>query len=152
MVDKTKPFVGNIFLEIAALGSPTVYNSICEATAISGFGATNAQVDSTTFCSEGAREFIPGLAEGNEITIDANYIVSSAVRRQLQDAVNDKANVQLRLVVKQDPDGAVDEEYRVEAAALSYVINPSIDDKNAVSFTLKMSGNINYIDHYSAAA
>lgn len=151
MSDKTKPFVGFMFLELAAVGSPTAYNRICEATAVGGIGKTNALVDSTTFCSGASREYIPGLAEGNELTIDANYIVSSAVRRQLQKAVNDRANVQLRLVVMQDG-LVIDEEYRFEAAALSWGITPSIDDKNTVNFTAKISGDINYVDAYSQAA
>lgn len=150
MADKTKPFVGYMYLEIAGAGSPSQYTRICEATGISGIGKTNALVESTTFCSNGTREYIPGLADGAEITIDANYIVSSAMRRLLMEAVDDRSNVQMRLVVDQDADDTIDEEYRFEAAALSYTLNPSLDEKNAVSFTFKISGVINYIDHYSA--
>lgn len=148
MADKTKAFVAGMFLEIGGAGSPTVYARICEANAISGIGKTNALVDSTTFCSGGVKEFIPGLAEGSEITIDANYIISSAVRRQLMDAVNDRATVELRLVVDQEDDGILDEEYRFAAAAISYSISPSTSDKNTAHFSLKISGEINYMDHY----
>lgn len=146
--DKTKPFVGFMFLELAGAGSPTAWTRICEAAGISGIGQTNALVDSTTFCSRGSREYIPGLADGSEITIDANYIVSSASRRALTDAVKDRATVQLRLVVDQEGLGVFDEEYVFFAAALSFMLNPSTDEKNVISYTLKISGDIDIIDHY----
>lgn len=150
-VDKTKPFVGYMFLELRQEGSPTTYARICEATGISGIGEANAQVDSTTFCSGGTREFIAGLAEGSEIQVDMNYIVSSTVRRQLLAAVKSRQTVGLRFVVDQEGQGTFDEEYVFEAAALSWSLNPSIDDKNQKGFTLKISGEIDYIDHYSAS-
>lgn len=151
MADKTKPFVGFMYLELAQAGSPTTFARICEAAGISGIGQVNALVDSTTFCSNGSREYIPGLSDGSEITVDANYIVSSAVRRLLTAAVKARSTVELRLVVDQEGLGVFDEEYRFAAAALSFTLNPNTDDKNAISYTFKISGDIDIIDHYAEA-
>ncbi len=151
MADKTKPFVGFMYLEIAQPGSPTTYARICEASGISGIGQVNALVDSTTFCSGASREYIPGLADGSEITVDANYIVSSAVRRQMTAAVMARSTVEMRLVVDQDGLGVFDEEYVFAAAALSFQLGPSIDEKNVIGYTFKISGDINIIDHYAEA-
>lgn len=147
MVDKTKAFISGIFLELG-VGSPATFTRICDATGVSGIGVTNTEEDSTTLCSNGVREYIAGVSEGSQITIDNNYIISSAVRRQLMAAVTAKATVHLRLVVDPENDGDFDEEYYFDAAALSYALTPNAAAKNTMAFTLRISGAIQYVDHY----
>lgn len=151
MVDKTKPFVSGIFLELA-IGSPSVWNRVCDATAVSGIGKTNSEEDSTTFCSNGVREYIAGVTEGSQITVDMNYVISSAVRRALMTAVDDKATVQMRLVVDPEDDATndseMDEIYYFDVAALSYTLNPNATAKNTMQWTGRISGELTYDDNY----
>lgn len=147
MVDKTKAFIAGIFLELGA-GSPATWTRICDATGVSGIGVTNSEEDSTTLCSNGTREYIAGVTEGASLTVDNNYIISSAVRRTLMAAVNQKATVKLRLVVDPENDGNLDEIYEFDAAALSYAINPNATAKNTMAFTLRITGPIIYTDNY----
>lgn len=65
-------FVGNAFLYRGDGGSPEVFTRVCQAFGISGIGQTNEQVDATTFCSGGVKEYIAGLADGTEVTLELN--------------------------------------------------------------------------------
>lgn len=136
------PSIGRVFLEFGDGGSPQAYTRVCEMTGVSGLGETNSLVDVTTFCSGGTREFIGGLAEGSEITIDANFIVDSDARRAFITAVKNKTSVAFRMVCDPDGDGVTDLTFWWEATALGWNFSPSIDDKNAMSYTFKVSGSI----------
>lgn len=132
-------FVGKHYFERGDGGSPEAFNRICAAYSISGFGQTNELVDVTTFCSNGRREYISGITEGQEITIEANYDTSDADLQTLMDDVGAKVNHNYRIVIE---DGSPQTVYSFEAAPLSYALNPSVDDRNTISFTFKISGDI----------
>ncbi len=140
-----QPFVGQVYFEMALAespGSPVEYVRICEIHGISGLGETNDLVDVTTFCSGGNREYIGGLADGQEITLDANFIINSDGRRALIAAQKAKRNVLSRVVADDDGDGNADLSFYFSSAVLGWVFNPSVDDKNAIQFTLKISGEV----------
>lgn len=137
-----KPFVGNVYLELGDEGSPHTYSRVCEITGISGLGETNDLVDVTTFCSGGNREYIGGLADGQEVTLDGNFIVDSDNRRELIRAQKNKSTRAFRVVVDDNADGTADLIFWFDAAVLGWTLNPSIDNKNAVQFNLKISGEI----------
>lgn len=135
-------FVGRMYLELGDSGSPVAFTRVCEVTGLSGLGETNQLVETTTFCDGGAKTFIGGLAEGSEVTIDANFIVDSQPRRDLIAAVKAKSTLNFRLVVDDDGDGVTDLTFWFRAAAISWNLQPSIQDKNAIQFTVKVSGDI----------
>jgi hypothetical protein len=137
-----QPFVGRIYFEMGSGGSPEEYTRICEINGISGLGETSDQVDVTTFCSRGVREYISGLADGAEITLDANFIVDSDGRRALIAAQKAKQTRSFRVVVDDDGDDQTDLTFWFRATVLSWTFQPQIADKNAIQFTLKISGEI----------
>lgn len=137
-----QPFVGRVYLEIGDTQSPRNYTRVCEITGISGIGENNEQIDVTTFCSGGTREFIGGLAEGSELTFTANFIVSSASRRAMIRSVKQKLVDAFRVVVDDNDDGVTDLTLWFAAAALSWNFQPSFEDKNAIEFGYKVSGEI----------
>lgn len=122
--------------------SPAAYTRICEITGISGVGEVNDQVESTTFCSDGVREYIPGLADGSEITLDANFIVDSVGRDMLIAAVKNKETRSFRIIVDDDGDDVTNLTFWFRAALLGWQFAPSVSEKNAIQFTLKISGAI----------
>lgn len=137
-----QPFVGRVFLEIGDTASPVNYSRVCEVTGISGLGETNELINVTTFCSGGVKEFIGGLAEGSELTFDANFIVDSNARRQMINSVKQKLVDSFRVVVDDDGDGVTDLTLWFRGAAISWNFQPSIEDKNAIQFGYKVSGAI----------
>lgn len=137
-----QPFVGQVFLELGQGGSPEDYIRVCEVTGLSGLGETNDLVEVTTFCSKGKKEYIGGLADGQEVTIDANFIINSPARKQLIAAVKNKATVSFRVVADDDNDEVVDLTFWFKAACLAWVVAPSIDSKNTIQFKVKISGGV----------
>lgn len=135
----TEAFVGNVFFERGNGGTPEVYTRICQVREISGLGQTNDLVDVTTFCSEGSREYIGGLADGEEVTIGMNYETSSAQIAAMIADVNNKATRAFRLVIDSGSPSVI---ISFSAAAIGWVLNPAVDDANQISFTLKISGDI----------
>ena len=136
------PFVGQVYLEFGDTGSPVSYTRMCKVTGIGGLGEKNDLVDVTTFCSGGNREYISGLADGQEMTIDALFVVDEQARRDLIAAVKAKSTRAFRVVVDDDNNGVADLTFWFNATCLAWMFNPSVDDKNAIQFTLKISGEV----------
>ena len=132
--------VGGIFFERGGDGSPLSYTRICSVFSISGLGETNALVETTDFCSGGNREYIGGLADGTEITIEANY---DATDSNIVTLINDaKAKTIHDYRIQVEDGGSPQTNFTFEAIPLSWTLNPSVDDRNTISFTLKISGAI----------
>lgn len=135
--------VGGIYFERGGDGSPMTYTRVCEVFSISGLGETNALVETTTFCSDGNREYIGGLADGTEVTIEANYDDASSGLVQLINDAKAKVVHDYRVVVEDG--GSPQTTLTFEAIPLSWTLNPSVDDRNTISFTYKISGAITLV-------
>lgn len=139
------PFVGGVTIGIgAAADTPATdtYTPIQKITGFSGLGKTNELIESTSFDSNGVKEYIGGLADGNEITIDASYLPGNVQHELIRTKVNTKVNGNIEVAVD---DGTDTEAFQFNAVFLSWNFNPSFEDKNAVSFTLKISGDITIV-------
>jgi len=136
----TDAFVGNIYLERGDTGSPVAYTRVCQVYGISGLGQENALIDATTLCSGGSAEYINGLADGSEITINANFETAAQVLRDMIGDVKLKRSRDFRLVADDVVHPAVNFYFR--AVCKSWELAPSVDSKNAINFGLKISGDI----------
>lgn len=132
-------FVGKFFFERGDGGSPEAFERLCQAMNINGLGETNDLVDVTTFCSNGNREYISGLADGQEMTVEANYESGDALITAMINDVKNKTNKNYRVI---EDNGSPETVYSFAGTPLSWVLNPSVDDKNTISFTIKISGEI----------
>jgi hypothetical protein len=132
--------IGRWKAELGSTGSPVTYTAIEETFEVSGVGATNDLVDVTNFDSAtGTREFIGGLADGQEITVRANYVPAATQQAAMVSAVAAKVNRKFRVrYVGVSPAKS----WTFEVAPLSWVLEPSVDDKNVIAFTAKISGAI----------
>lgn len=135
-----QPFIGKMFIEVGNGGSPETYARYCNVTDISGFGEKNDQVEVTTFCSGGVKEFIPGLSEGKELTVTANYALEDSIQEGLISDVKNKVTRNFRLVIGDD--SPVSRTFDFALAMLSYEIDPAIAKQNEVIFTGKQTGAI----------
>lgn len=141
-------FVGRMILYRGDGASPETFTPVCEAFGISGIGETNDQIDSTDFCSGGSKEYIAGLSDGSEITLELNFVagIGAAAEMAIQAAfiadVKNKAQRDFQLRCDGDGDGVTDLTFHWTATALSWTLNPSPTAKNAISFGLKISGGV----------
>ena len=135
-------FVGKMYLERGGTGSPVAYTRACQVFSLSGLGQTNALVDATTFCSDGDMEYIAGLADGQEVTLECNFVpkADDATRDEMIADVRDRLTVPLRVVIDSNGDGVADETLYFNAVALSWRLNPNVSGRNTIAFTYKMSG------------
>lgn len=136
----TSAFVAGVTLKLGASGSPTSFSNLCEAISISGIGKTNSLVDVTNFCSTaGTREYIAGLADGEEVAFEMNYLPGDANQQSLRSSVNSQENREFQIEIT---DGTDTETFTFEAVCLSWVLTPEIDSQNKVTFTVKITGDI----------
>jgi hypothetical protein len=135
----TQANIGYFKFRLGSGGSPETFADIEEAFSISGVGKTREQQDATNFDSAGNREYIPGLADGNDITVECNYIPSATQQAAMIAAVEAGTNMNFQVACT----GVSPEEtWTFAASPLSWVINPSVDGRNTISFMVKISGDI----------
>lgn len=136
----TQAFVAGVTLQISTPGSPSVFSALCEAVSISGIGKTNSLIDVTNFCSPaGTREYIAGLAEGEEVSFEMNYLPDNANQVSLRTSVDSQDTREFRLIIT---DGSASETFTFHAVCLSWVLVPSVDSQNQITFTAKITGDI----------
>lgn len=128
-------------LQIGLGDSPETFEDFCAASDIGGLGESKPQVDVTTLCDL-ARTFRGGLKEGAEVTVVANLIRGDAQTRALFESYQDDEIVNFRLNMH----GVSPEEFfAFSAAILGWSIAPPVGDKATMTFTLKISGGVQWV-------
>ena len=134
--------IGNeLRLQMGDGNSPEVFLDFCAITDVGGLGENKPLVDVTALCDL-ARRFRNGLAEGAEVTLAANMIQGDAQTRALFQSykVDDIVNFRYVLV------GISPAEYfAFSATILGWNIAGPIGDKAAMTFTLKISGGVDWV-------
>lgn len=109
-----------------------------EVLSVSGVGKVNDTIEVTNFDSPaGTKEYIPGLAEGSEVSIECNYIHDATVQAALIAAVNAGSSVAVILTYN-----TTDATFTFNAAAQGFEVVPGVNEQNRINFTLKISGDI----------
>lgn len=137
-------FLNGVTISRSADTSPLSFSSIPEVNSLSGLGKTNPLVDVTSFDSA-AREYIAGLADGTEITVECNYLPGNTVQSAIVTDVNNGTNFYMRVAATNPNSGnsPLDSEtFTFLVTPLSWEFGPSFEDKNTMNFTLKISGDI----------
>jgi hypothetical protein len=147
----TNAFVGGVSLFRGDGGSPQEFEEVCQLFGISGLGESNALIDATTFCSRGNAEYIGGLADGSEVTLELNFETigaGKALIQQMIQSVKQRRTDSYQLRAYGDPDNpdTVQMIFHLDALALSWTLNPSPTAKNSISFGVKISGAIDITD------
>lgn len=135
----TAGFTGGLTFQMSDGASPEVYSTIQETKSLSGLGKTNPLIDVTSFDST-AREYIAGLADGSEISVEC---VRTHASPNIQDAliaiIDSKTTRNFKLTLTDSTTPVI---YTFAGVPLSWVITPSFDDATMIAFTLKISGDI----------
>jgi len=133
-------YYGGITVKIGDGAGTEVFSNLEKVTDVSGLGVTNSLIDVTSFDSNGSMEYIPGLADGETISVECNQVLDATVQLALiADVVGGTQSRNIEIVAT---DGVNTTTYSMAVVPLSYTANPSISDKNTLSFSLKISGAI----------
>lgn len=133
-------YYGGITVKIGDGAGTEVFTALENVISLSGLGVTNNLIDVTSFDSNGVMEYIPGLADGETITIECNEVLDATTQLALITDV--AAGTQSRNIEIEATDGTNTTTYSMATVPMSYSINPSVSDKNTISFSLKISGAI----------
>jgi hypothetical protein len=84
-------------------------------------------------------EYIAGLSDGQEVTVECNYIPGATQQTAMVSAVDAQANRSFRAsYIGSSPE----ELFTFVGVPLSWVVTPSPTEQNTISFTVKISGDI----------
>ncbi len=120
-------------------GSPITFVEIPEVISVSGLGQQNDLVDATHFGSNGVREYISGLADGVEFTVECNFVPNSAQQEAIIAGVVAKADGLMQLICTGSSPNVT---FAFNAVYIGWQIGPSVDNRNTISFTFKISGAV----------
>ena len=89
-------------LQLGSGASPQVYTTIAEVMRCGPIGSSNPEVDVTNLDST-AKEYIAGLADGNTVDFDVNFLVGNAQQESLRTSQAAGSTVNLRMVWQTSP-------------------------------------------------
>jgi hypothetical protein len=134
----TSAFINGLTVKRGDGATSEVFTTIPELASISNFGKTNSLVDVTNFDST-AREYIAGLSDGTEIDMEYNFLPGDATQQALITDVDNQTTRNLQIVIT---DGTTTKTYDFAVVCMSWALAPSFDDKNMLTFGLKITGAI----------
>lgn len=119
-------------------GSPAQFVDVAEVTSITPPNMTRDAVDAThTASPDGWREFIPGLKDAGEVTIEFNFVPGSPSTQLLVDAFNADEPVECQITF---PDGSPATVWSFEAIVTGLEFEAPVDDKMTGTATFKITG------------
>ena len=92
----------NATLQLGSGASPQVLTTIAEVLRCGPIGSTNPEVDVTNLDST-AKEYIAGLADGNTVEFDVNFLAGNAQQLSLQTSQAAGSTVYLQMTWQTSP-------------------------------------------------
>jgi len=136
----TQATISNWQFYIGTDASPQVLSAIEEVFSVSNVGKTTSLVDVTNFDStNNTREYIAGLADGDEITVEANYYPAATNQGVAMTAVDNQAT---RLGRLSYTGVSPEKTWSFSMVCLGYSVVPSPTERNTVQFTFKITGDV----------
>ena len=132
-------FSGGLSLKRGDGATPTeVFTLIPKVFSMGGLGSANPNIDVTSWDSS-AKEYISGLADGQDVTIECNRVLGDATQQALIADVESKLNRNFEFAMT---DGTSTETFSFALAMSSWAVNPANEDKHTLTITGKISGSI----------
>lgn len=139
----TATFKGGLTVYQGNTASPIAYTALEEVIGLGGMGTTNPLIDATSHEST-AREYISGLADGSEISIECNRVHTASNEQDTLVTNVESGNTRYFKITltNNSVSPILTKTYVFQAVCLSWNVVPAFDDKNTISFTLKITGGI----------
>lgn len=127
-------------LKVGNAASPEVFTTLAEVVNISGPGLKAEALDVTHMSStDGFREFVGGLIDGGEISLEVNFLPSNATHTGLSTDMYNRTLRNFKLTWPLSP--AVN--WSFSAIVTGYEPGAPVDGKLSANITLKLSGKPN---------
>ncbi len=142
----TNAILSNVLVEIntnkfSELTSPQVWNTVPEVTSLSGLGESTPLEDVTHFQST-SREYIGGLADGDEFTLESNNVHQSPDVLALVKGY--KGLTKYMRVTEKDTSVSPNTErvYTFDAVVMGWSFAPEVGGAGQINYTFKISGGV----------
>jgi len=115
-----------------------VFTLIAEITSFTGPTETAKQIDVTSFDST-SREFIGGLRDGGEISIEFNFVGKNAQQQGLRSDLANRVKRNFKLLLTDDP--TTPTQVAFAAVLTSFSVKGGVDAAVVGSASMKLSGD-----------
>jgi hypothetical protein len=137
----TNAYLSNILVELQSETSPVTYSALEEVTSGVQVGETAPLVDVSHFQST-SREYIAGLADGDEFSLECNAVMTSPAVQQEFIALKGLTRV-LRVTATDTRTSPNDSKtYTFSAVFLGWSLAPAVGEADKLTFNFKISGGI----------
>lgn len=127
---------GTLFY-LADVSSPTSYSLLAEVTNVTPPALARDAIDASHEQSPNAwREFIPGMKDGGEVTIELNFIPGGDSTLRAQAAFGQDGAIAAKIVFPDSPGTT----WTFDAIVTGFESEAPIDDKMTATLTLKVTG------------
>jgi len=128
-----------VLLKIADDNSPANYSVVGEQTNVTPPSIAGDAVEATHMQSpNAAREFVPGLVDGGEVSIEINYVPTSAGVTTFMDLLRTVATCRIEFPLTAGQ--TVNAKWDFDAILTGFEPEAPIDDKMAATVTFKVTG------------
>ena len=135
--------LGNEFkFQISDGNSPETFANFCAVVDVGAIGEEKPLVDVTAMC-DAARTYRNGLADGVEIPLKCNFIDGDTGIIQLYEQYKADEVANFRLTVD---NSTPDEYFEFSAIVRAWNLAVPVGDKASVTFTLKISGAVTWVN------
>ena len=118
---------------------PLTYTEVSEINSFSGFDGSAQEIDVTHLKSTG-KEWLMGLQDFGQITLDCNHLPADAGQVLMRAAKASRAIQDFKLTFTD----ASTTEATFQGYVLSNTISAGVDDKISGSFTIRISGDVTF--------
>lgn len=132
---------GSIF-SIATADSPTDFTAVSEVTNISPPKLSRDTVDATHNASpEKWREYIAGLKDGGEMSIEMNFVPGSAGNTLILESFNDDEPMNCKIEFPDSPATV----WSFKAFCTGFEPDDPVDDRMSATATFKLTGKPSFV-------
>lgn len=137
----TNAYLSNIKVELYNDDSPETFSELEEVTGGVTVGETAPLVDVTHMQST-SREYISGLADGDEFSIECNATMASPSVQQRFIALKGLTKTLRVTATNTSVSPNTQRTYRFSAVFLGWGLTPAVGEADKLNFTFKISGGI----------
>lgn len=136
---------GTLF-SIGAGGADTdpetdTYTDLCNAASVGFSGETTDEIDTTTLCDD-AKTFIAGFTDYGTVTVDGNYLPSSAGQKRLKELNISKSIANFRVRFPDDGEGNGEVFLYFKGTVLNVTPAAAVGAKITLNASIRVSGAI----------
>lgn len=132
----TKALAANATKFQRGTGTPLTYSDIAEVTDLKGPGMKVDAIEATGYDSDGAKEYIGGLLDGGEVSLELNFVPTDTGHVALRTAFMAKNVGDYQIVFPDTPST----KWSFQALITGFELATPVDDKVTATVTLQITG------------